>query len=133
MICAWFRRYVHGEIVVAVDAADPPKPADVRAPEVISAARMIQVEASQRYKRDRCRHAARHESKRNTRSYSTTITGAVIIDSLHNIPAAHAMTASTSYGGRASRSRPGLRASRRARAGRASRNRPGISAARIAQ
>src|SRR5256885_9601458 len=80
-------RYVQGRTSVENPAEWP------RGPDDTSAASSAQVAASGAYSDQRARAASFHEPNANVRSYTSTMSGAVIIDSLQPMPSADAPTA----------------------------------------
>src|SRR5688572_11730363 len=91
IIADWFSRYVHTLTPVA-------KPADpARGVAATCSARTTHVSARAAYNRQRTATAVRNESNRKARSKSTTITGAVTIDSFTPIPSAHVITATVCH------------------------------------
>src|SRR5260221_3024974 len=90
---AWFNRYTHG-LTAVTRPASAEKPAEcARGPCQMSAASMAHDAASPTYSGQRDPIDCFHDEKRKTRSYSTTISGAVAIDSLQAMPKAHAARA----------------------------------------
>src|SRR5262245_38307821 len=85
----WFSRYVQGSTPAL-------KPAEwMRGPDRSNGTRISHVNARPAYNARLRVYASLNDRKTNTRSKSTTISGAVTIDSLHAMPSAHATIAAS--------------------------------------